>query len=267
MITGESDVITDQNLKVKLNLGEQLDNKSKSSTASYAVMFLVVISASAIGYKLKKRNKIEEPFITEPVEETKSETFIQTPLREMQTLIIDSNVLEKVKLAVLDEIKGSISEVSPEKKKGDDFENYIVTLFNPKAERFLLKEWRSDKIADNGIYALSSHNPDLEFQYIDGSKSYAFAVECKWRSKFQHKEIDWAKPYQIQNYLSYQEKNKIPVFIAIGVGGKPSQPEQLFVAPLNEICMYPKLFESYLKKFNRNPSHNFYYNPAQSMLY
>jgi hypothetical protein len=233
MITGESDVITDQNLRVKLNLGEQLDFKTKSTTAPYAVMFLAIISAGAIGYKLKKRNKKEEIIITGLSEETKSESLIQAPLREMQTVIIDKNVVEKVKIAVLDEIKGSISEVSSEKKKGDDFENYIVTLFNPKAQRFLLKEWRSDKIADNGIYALSSHNPDLEFQFIDGSRSYSFAVECKWRSKFQHREIDWAKPYQIQNYISYQEKNNIPVFIAIGVGGKPSEPEQLFVAPLN----------------------------------
>jgi hypothetical protein len=266
MITGESDVITDQNLRVKLNLGEQLDNK-KSTTAPYAVMFLAIISAGAIGYKLKKRNKKEETIITGLTEEKKSETFVQAPLREMQTVIIDNNVVEKVKMAVLDEIKVSISEVSSEKKKGDDFENYIVTLFNPKAERFLLKEWRSDKIADNGIYALSSHNPDLEFQYIDGYRSHSFAVECKWRSKFQHREIDWAKPYQIQNYISYQEKNKIPVFIAIGVGGKPSQPEQLFVAPLNEISMYPTLFESYLKKFKRSPAHSFYYNPQQRMLY
>jgi hypothetical protein len=267
MITGESDVITDQNLKVNLNLGAQLDNNSKSTTAPYALMFLAIITAGAIGYRLKKKNKMEEAIIAEPTEDEKSDSFIQAPLREMQTVIIDNNVVEKVKMAVLEEIKGSISEVSPEKKKGDDFENYIVTLFNPKAERFLLKEWRSDKIADNGIYALSSHNPDLEFQYSDGSRSYPFAVECKWRSKFMHREIDWAKPYQIQNYISYQEKNKIPVFIAIGVGGKPSQPEQLFVAPLNEICMYPTLFESYLKKFKRSPTHSFYYNPQQKMLY
>ena len=59
-------------------------------------------------------------------------------------------------------------------------------------------------MSSNGVYALSNHNPDLEFEFVDENRSYPFAIECKWRAKFQHREIEWAKQYQIQNYLNYQ---------------------------------------------------------------
>jgi hypothetical protein len=57
----------------------------------------------------------------------------------------------------------------------------------------------------------------------------------QWRNQFREGGIDWAKPFQIQTYINYQAQNRIPVFIAIGIGGRPKKPEKLFVTPLCNI--------------------------------
>ena len=113
--------------------------------------------------------------------------------------------------------------------------------------------FRSKK-ASNGVYPLSCSYPDLEFD-SRGKKKQRFAIECKWRQEFIDGGVYWAERYQISNYLDYQNKNGVPVLIAVGVGGAPSNPEKLFVTPLDHICMYTHVFESHLIPFKRNPEH------------
>jgi hypothetical protein len=152
------------------------------------------------------------------------------------------------------------------KQKGDDFEAYVVNLFSTKTGRFRLKEWRSDKIAANGMYAESSHKPDLEIAFVNGTMEHRFAIECKWRQQFHHGAIQWAKDYQISNYVKYQRANRIPVFVAIGVGGTPSYPDALYLAPLEDIAPYPSVSSSFLQCYYRDPQHKFYFNPYEKLL-
>ena len=151
--------------------------------------------------------------------------------------------------------------------KGYLFEDYIVTLFDKESKRFRLLEWRSDKIASNGIYPVSSLLPDLEFAFCGRQNQSRFAIECKWRKEFVNGKIDWAKIHQIDTYLDYQKKNNIPVFIAIGVGGEPSLPEKLFVTPLINISEFPEVLESQLIVYKRNPRHRFFYDAKQLQLF
>src|SRR5690606_17675348 len=97
----------------------------------------------------------------------------------------------------------------------------------------------------------SNSLPDLEFAYT-GKYKQKFAIECKWRNKFYNDKIPWATEYQISNYLQYQKEYNIPVFIAIGVGGEPTNPGNLFITPLNMIQQYPDVYKSHLLPFNRN---------------
>jgi hypothetical protein len=145
----------------------------------------------------------------------------------------------------------SINHAVPDNfEVGRIFEDFIVTLFNER--NFRLLEWRSDKRASNGVFPLSSSYPDLEFRSL-GKKNYRFAVECKWRNKFYDGMVDWATQNQINSYKDFQYQNNISVFVAIGVGGLPSNPEKLFVTPLNHICKYTDVYESHLMPYKRNP--------------
>src|SRR6187399_3147752 len=82
-------------------------------------------------------------------------------------------------------------------EKGFLFEDYIVTLFNKR--KFRLIEWRSDKMASNGVLALSCSWPDLVFASF-GKKKNSFAIECKWRKNFFEGGLDWADSQKIEIY-------------------------------------------------------------------
>jgi len=149
-------------------------------------------------------------------------------------------------------------------EKGHAFEDYIVNLFNE--QNFQLLNWRSDKIATNGVIPQSNSFPDLEYVFM-GNKRHRFAVECKWRKRFIGGKIEWATHYQIQTYEKYEKENRIPVFIAIGVGGECSNPAKLFVTPLCNISKYTEVFESQLILYKRKPTQKFFYDTKQLRLF
>ncbi len=161
--------------------------------------------------------------------------------------------------------KKSNHNFNENKAKGDAFEDYVISLFNK--EYFSLLDWRSDKMASNGMYALSNHMPDLVMMYNNyaGTK-FKFAIECKWRASFINGQLEWAKDYQINNYLDYKNKNTMPVYVAIGVGGMPSKPERLFVTEIDNLKMYPHLYEKYLDKFEKKNHSIFFDNNSKSMV-
>jgi hypothetical protein len=149
-------------------------------------------------------------------------------------------------------------------EKGLLFEDYMVTLFNKR--NFRLLEWRSDKVASNGVRPESCCWPDLVFESKGRRKNY-FSVECKWRKQFFDGGLDWADIDKIGRYKSYQQEFNIPVLIAIGIGGLPSNPEHLFVTPLDHICMYPFVFRSRLIPFRRDSKARFINDVEQLELF
>lgn len=151
------------------------------------------------------------------------------------------------------------------KEKGYLFEKYIVDLFDKKW--FKIKEWRSDKRSHGGRFADSNKYPDMEVEFGEGFDSYRFAIECKWRSGFYNGGVRWAEPYQINNYLEFQEVTGMRVFVIIGIGGKPDAPEQVYVAPLDDVERFPVLFESYLQNYLRSyPKGKFFFNTSEHLL-
>ena len=67
-----------------------------------------------------------------------------------------------------------------------------------------------------------------------------------------HSGSEWTK---IDAYLEYQREWNMRVYVAIGVGGLPSNPQQLFITPLDHICSYPFVYRSRLIPFKRNFDH------------
>lgn len=126
-----------------------------------------------------------------------------------------------------------------EENKGHEFEKFVADKFNKTY--FQMIDTRSDKKFDNHI-PLTNMYPDFEFLYIGPPRNVNFAVECKWRSDFFNNTIEWAKKSQLDNYRMYQLQTQLPVFIVLGVGGIPSQPNELYIIPLSDIddCILEK---------------------------
>lgn len=149
---------------------------------------------------------------------------------------------------------------TPSQEKGERFEKWVVKKFSPAF--FKLKEWRGDKYVD-GIHAESSEHPDLEMEFRMKGVTSTFAIECKWRRSFDRGAkpgIEWATEKQIANYQKFQQDRGIPVFVVIGIGGSPDDPEALHIVSLDRL-RYPFATAEYLAKFRRtNPGSDFYYD-------
>ncbi|MEK9135384.1 MAG: hypothetical protein AAB451_03800 [Patescibacteria group bacterium] len=134
-------------------------------------------------------------------------------------------------------------------KKGRDFENYVENLFSQN-------EWaieQKNKFEKLSRWIESKNNPDFIFRNKKTNKR--LAVECKYLSK-QAKKFWWAKNYQIENYQNFSQKENIPVFVVLGIGGRPKNPKRVFLVPLNQI-KYPDVKMEYLGKFEREPRKSF----------
>ena len=159
----------------------------------------------------------------------------------------------------------SLSEESTydiNKKKGDDFEKFIVQKFDK--ELFTIKEWAGDKYV-NGVFAESTLHPDLLMELKIGSTTNQFSVECKWRKQAFQGKIEFSYKEQFARYKKYAKEKDIPVFIALGLGGTPSAPEKLYIIPLQEINTW-ELKISDLKAYKITTGKDFYYNTKTKTL-
>ena len=152
-------------------------------------------------------------------------------------------------------------------RKGQMFEEYISALFDKKSGRFEFLNASSTNAPVYGINAAQSLFPDLKILCGIRRKKYKFAIECKWREQFTNGKIHWATADQIQNYLNYQRGYRIPVYVAIGIGGQPSKPEKLFVTPLLQISEKVEVAEEHLMLFQRKTTRGFFYDAKQLKLF
>lgn len=138
--------------------------------------------------------------------------------------------------------------------KGHEFEKYIADKFNKKY--FQMITTRSDKKFENHTPATNS-DPDFEFLYKGPPRPVNFAIECKWRSNYFNNTIELAKPHQFENYRNYQFRTGYPVFIIVGIGGLPSQPNDIYIVPLQEMdeCVFTK---EKLNRYYRHRKGNFF---------
>ena len=116
--------------------------------------------------------------------------------------------------------------------KGREFEDYVLEQFNlHENDGFVLKEWQGDKTFGD-ICPESNRHPDFVFDY----QGKRFAVECKWREKLSpNAEKDLFTEDKISIYQQFSKERNIPVYIVLGVGGEPSNPELLYNIPLSEV--------------------------------
>ena len=136
--------------------------------------------------------------------------------------------------------------------KGISFEGYIENLFNKK-------EWKieqSNAFRKLGRWVESYNNPDFVFAHRKSGKR--IAIECKYKNSFPegYEKIIWAYEDQIEYYQQFSQKQNIPVFIILGVGGRPKNPKRMFLMPLSQI-KYPDVRIDHLEKFERDSKRSF----------
>lgn len=237
-ITGESDLETDQTKQVQLNLGSEIINADKSSSNNPTILVLVLlltIGGMAYFIYMKKKKRFRFANVGE-IDKGGDGLVSNTVMERINNIAVDSvekagsdGISSAIPLSVVETNIVLPNSEDLNKQKGDSFEKMITTKFPPS--NYSLLNWRSDKIHE-GIYAESNMHPDLEYRVK--KSNIKFAIECKYRSEFYHGGIEWAKKYQLINYKKFAKEN-MPVFVMIGVGGEPTNPNRLYIIPLKNI--------------------------------
>lgn len=127
--------------------------------------------------------------------------------------------------------------------KGDDFEKCLrKKVFKKKDYELVMKT--HDFHENKTDYVESSLYPDYLFR--DKSDNEEFWVEAKYRENLYKGKIEWCKPYQFKRYKKLSKQMK--VIVAIGFGGRPINPEKIYLIPLDKIKytgLYPKSIQEY----------------------
>jgi len=159
--------------------------------------------------------------------------------------------------------KTATDSTNPE-AKGKRFEEFVVRKFQSE-QFYTLKEWRGDKYVD-GIYPESNKYPDLELEFTMKDIKRRFAIECKYRSRMNdNNEVEFAYEDQLKRYKQFEAEFGIPVYILLGLEGKPEAPEHLFLIPVATINN-PILSEDQLQEYHKESNSNFYFNLLDNTL-
>jgi hypothetical protein len=149
-------------------------------------------------------------------------------------------------LSILEKgIKAMIDEAfTPESFKiGERFEDYIRDkIFIEKYYDII--ERTHNYQSNSKDYVESSLKPDFLFR--DRWNKKEFYVEAKFRTGLNNGKIKWCNENQLKRYRQIN-KDK-PVFIIIGFGDDPKQPEFLTLLTI-DAAKYIGLFPSYVEQY------------------
>ena len=225
LVTGEGDALTDQRKAIDLNLGSVIVSPTKK-----VALFVTIALIGLAGFwgwnffKKKQHNRDDKQQISSNIDTTQN---------TVEPVLSDEKAIANLQEIFVQAPGPNQNDAFNWKEKGDNFEKYITQKFDRNI--FKLLEWRGDKYYE-GVYAMTNHLPDMEWELNTHGEKACFAVECKYRSKYDELgQITICNSHQLQNYHAYSKRRDIPVFIVLGVGGKPFSPDELFILPLKKV--------------------------------
>lgn len=142
-------------------------------------------------------------------------------------------------------------------QKGIDFEKYVLDNFEEKY--FIMEYWQSDK-EHNGRYPESNQNPDFVFRLETQNGRGNLAVECKYQSNINaNAPVKFCEDYQLRNYQNFGHRNKMNVFLILGLGGTPKKPDELYFIPILDMKSNSILYKD-LQKYSKKIGTRFFFN-------
>nr|WP_321227754.1 hypothetical protein [uncultured Psychroserpens sp.] len=132
-------------------------------------------------------------------------------------------------------------------KKGELFEKFVEDELFKVSDYDLIH--RTNSIIQNATrYAEDTLKPDFKFRCKKTEQE--FYVEAKFRSGFNAKDMIEVISYnQIERFKLIQKEENTPVYIAVGYGGLPDNPNYVSLIPLDELS-YIELYNSFLRRFH-----------------
>jgi peroxiredoxin family protein len=133
--------------------------------------------------------------------------------------------------------------------KGELFETYVSDeLF--KASQYDLIHRTNSHDQNESRYAEDTLKPDFKFRCKQTQEE--FYVEAKFRSGFNANDrIEVISYGQIERFKVIQKEENTPIYIAVGYGGWPNNPDKISLIKLDDL-EYLELYKSVLWKHRIN---------------
>jgi hypothetical protein len=140
--------------------------------------------------------------------------------------------------------------------KGHYFEEFVRSLF-PSEDFDVLHAKTTRNDLKSGRFG---ETKDPDFRFCHRSSGRCFWVECKFRSTLYDGKIKWAEKWQMNRYQEFQRLHRPEkVYIVIGFGGDPNNPDSLYSIPLDKI-LDTRLFPMSIEKYHRTVDKEFEYH-------
>ncbi|MFW6040773.1 MAG: hypothetical protein ACOC85_02945 [Thermoplasmatota archaeon] len=119
--------------------------------------------------------------------------------------------------------------------KGRKFEQKVKERFE-RSEGFKVVS-ETPRYEDKNTHA--KKYPDLRVQFFNKDK---FFVEVKYRSHLSSRNLAdiITKDTQLKRFKDYKEDTGEEVYYFLGIGGKPEDPKEVFVIPVNHLIFHLK---------------------------
>lgn len=169
-------------------------------------------------------------------------------------------LIEQLKEDVFGDEKTNTGESG---EAGLSFEKFVLEQFNPRF--FRLDNWSGDKFIA-GRYTKTAMDPDIQITINTSEGRFSLAVECKWRSRKFGEYISFAEDKQLRGYQEFAKKTGKPTFIALGLGGKPSEPEEVYLIPVEDFKRGTQHHASLTHYRKPNPEQGFFFDVESTRL-
>lgn len=174
-----------------------------------------------------------------------------------KTYGLDSAKIIRLAYGLSNDFEQEVEIADPNEIKGRQFEQFVVSLCSDKS-RFNLLAWRGDKISGS-TYAAETLLPDLHLRHRLDAAEVEYLVECKYRSSWGEDGIDLSSQY-VRYHFAAKNSGK-ELFIALGVGGTPSNPDEFYMVPGRMVKLDKKIdrdrFIKCVRPKNSDGFHNY----------
>ena len=132
-------------------------------------------------------------------------------------------------------------------EKGEQFEKFVEDELFKSSQYDLIH--RTNNFVQNATrFAEDTLKPDFKFRCKQTQQE--FYVEAKYRSGFNRDDkIEVISHGQIERFKVIQKEENTLIYIAVGYGGQPNDPDYVSLIPLNELA-HLELYSSFLSKFH-----------------
>lgn len=152
--------------------------------------------------------------------------------------------------------------LQPSELKGCLYEEWVKEQFDKRI--FSIETWNKSGSLDNAL--TGSIIPDFYYKLETETKQEHFHVECVYRASAFNGEVSWGNDEKVAGLNRYAEKASDPVFLILGLGGKPDMPEKIWIIRITGDTP-GKYSLSELPKARVRPDADFKFDPVTKNLF